>query len=288
MKATVMESGGGRSVILAEDGLFYDIEGSYAVGSIIEYSKQESAATDAFRLRRARLVRRAAAVAACLVMALFGGLYSYRNLMVYADVTLDGGMPVKCSLNRRGEVIKVEALDESGEELAKQLNENGARGKTIEAVLSEAVVYIEKEGDAEDKSFRVVVECSDKTVQKSMTKELNKEFAAEPDKATDGGGSSGSRNSVGGSSPADQGAGGSTGSGGNAGSGGSAGSGDNAGSGGQGGAPADGSAGGNTNASGGQPQGGAPDNSTAEPPQGGGQGGPGAAPEGGEGGPAGQ
>ena len=84
----------------AEDGCFYEADGRYEVGDIIEYNAEKSA-EKTFETVRRRTARRVAAVAACLVLLLSGALYSYNNLIVYADMTLGGDMPVVCGLNRK-------------------------------------------------------------------------------------------------------------------------------------------------------------------------------------------
>ena len=212
MKATVLESADGRSVILAEDGLFYSTDGIYETGEIIEYEapaiyaeaeaqifdepayssgiagdpriRQDgiSRSGDGYAVRRSALSRRIAAIAACLVIALSVTAYSYQNLMVYADVTLDGDMPVTFSLNRKGEIIRMEPADENGRALAEDMRENGMKGKSIEKALEYAEKYmVENDTDNEAHSFSVTVECRDPDEGKKMSKDLNNKFGGTPD-----------------------------------------------------------------------------------------------------------
>ena len=178
MKATILESAEGRSVILAEDGVFYDIEGTYQKGEIIEYeSGYKSAKTEAFSYKKTSVIKRIAAAAACLLIFLSGGIYSYNNLLVFANVTLDGDMPVICSLNRKGEVIRIRSMDESGDDLAENMLENGIKGRPIEEALEYAEKYITKyDTDDDGSTFEINVECKDKDEAKKLDKKLNSEY----------------------------------------------------------------------------------------------------------------
>ena len=178
MRATVLESFEGRSVVLAEDGLFYSIEGSYRTGEMIEYA--ESTDAGRYALRRKALLQKAAAAAACLVLLLSGAVYSYQNLMVYADVTLGGAMPVKCSLNRKNEVIRIEAVSEAGDDLAEDMNENGLKGRNIETVIEYAEKYIETHADdTADHKTTITVECRNETEKKRMEESLNQKYGGD-------------------------------------------------------------------------------------------------------------
>ena len=192
MKATVLESFEGRSVVLAEDGLFYSIEGSYQTGEIIEYT--EKADINRYSIWRKALLQKAAAVAACLILLLSGTIYSYQNFMVYAYVTLDGAMPVKCSLNRKNEVIKIEAVNEDGDALAEDMIENGLKGQKIETAIEYAEKYIETHSDdTAGQEVTITVDCRNETDKNMMEKSLNQKNgeAAESGKGKDSGGDAG-------------------------------------------------------------------------------------------------
>ena len=192
MKATVLESSEGRSVVLAEDGLFYSIEGSYQTGEKIEYEKRADAGR--YALRRKAMLKKAAAAAACLILLLSGAFYSYQNLMVYADVTVDGAMPVKLSLNRKHEVIRIEAVSEDGDDLARDMNENGMKGKTIGTAVGYAEKYIEEHSDAASARKTIItVDCRNETEKNRMEETLNKKYGGtdESVKGDDSGGDNG-------------------------------------------------------------------------------------------------
>ena len=181
MKATVLESANGRCVLLAEDGMFYSVYGDHLVGDTIEYETHDQ--EKRFMNVRGSIVSKAAAIAACLVLLLSGVGYSYQNLMVYADVTLESEMPVLWRLNRKHEVIKIEAVDKSGAALAANMSRSGIKGEKIEHALSYAEKYIKKYSKAGKKAaFTVVVDCKDEKEKEEMSLRLNEEFGAEKDK----------------------------------------------------------------------------------------------------------
>ena len=111
--------------------------------------------------------------------------------MVYADVTIDGVMPVKVSLNRKNEVIRIEAVSKAGEDLADDMKENDLKGKSIEQAVGYAVRYIEEahSEDADGQRTIITVECRNETKKNRMEKSLNKKYggAAESGKEKDSG-----------------------------------------------------------------------------------------------------
>lgn len=71
MKATVIESQDGRSVILTEDGSFYTIEGSYIKGESIDYNSSSRKQVSNGK----RLAVICAIAAGCLVLGLICGYF---------------------------------------------------------------------------------------------------------------------------------------------------------------------------------------------------------------------
>lgn len=185
MKATVLESACGKSIVLAEDGMFYSTVGDYRIGETIEYNAEQERSRYVASKKRS-IIKIAASVAACLLLVISGISYSFQNLMVYADVTLEGKMAVKCRLNRNCEVIKIESVDESGKALAEDMSENGMKGQDIDSALKYAKKYIRKHLKKGEKTrLYVVVSCKDKDEKQKMTKELNEKFAGETGKPDD-------------------------------------------------------------------------------------------------------
>ncbi len=130
MKATVMESNNGLSVILTEDGMFRTIPGYYEVGSEINY------VVPLYKNRK--VASRIVAAAACLFLMLSVGFYSYENLMVYATVTVQGVTPIQLELNRKDRVVGVRAIEEEGEALAAELLDSGIKGTYVKDAVAKA------------------------------------------------------------------------------------------------------------------------------------------------------
>ena len=182
MKATVLESANGRCVILAEDGMFYSVYGDHLVGDTIEYKTHDQ--EKRFMNVRGSIVSKAAAIAACLVLLLSGVGYSYQNLMVYANVTLESEMPVLWRLNRKHEVIKIESVDKSGAALAANMSRSGIKGETIEQALSYAEKYIKKYSKSgKNAEFTVVVDCKNEKEKEELSLKLNEAFGGEGDES---------------------------------------------------------------------------------------------------------
>lgn len=179
MRATVMESNNGRSVVLTEDGVFRTINGSYAVGSEISY---------AVPVRERKVTTRIAAAAACLLMMLSAGTFSYQNLLVYATVTLSGAAPIQLQLNRHDKVIGVKGMDESGEALAEELLDSGIRGERFEAAVARAEEMIAKhDGDKQTKPTKPQVQCKSADKVKALKDILKKDKKDPAVKAGSGG-----------------------------------------------------------------------------------------------------
>ena len=160
MKATVMESKNGTSVILTEDGVFHKVIGTYEVGSEIRYGTP---------IRRKRAASRIAAIAACLLMALSMGTYSYQNLMVYATVTLEGTAPIQLELNRHDKVINVKAMAKEGEELAERLLDSGIKGEHVRTALDRAEQIIACVSDSDKIAILPHVQCKSSDKVKALT-----------------------------------------------------------------------------------------------------------------------
>jgi hypothetical protein len=161
-----MESYNGKSVILTEDGVFRTVVGSYEVGSEIRYGTP---------IGRRKVAGRIAAAAACLLMVLSMGTYSYQNLMVYATVTLDGTAPIQLDLNRHDMVISVKAIDEAGEALAEELLDSGIKGEHFETALARAEQMIAKAHVGDEISILPHVQCKSSDKLRALTDMIRQE-----------------------------------------------------------------------------------------------------------------
>ncbi len=166
MKATVMESKNGKSVILTDDGIFREINGVREVGEVFEYQPP------AVRTNRA-FTRRITAIAACLVLALGIGMFSYRDMAVYAKVSIGSEPGIEYSLNRKGKVVKVEALTEDYDEAVSELEESGVKGMTLDEAID---MTADITGEHYDPDTDVNVECKDKDEEEKIKEEAEKKI----------------------------------------------------------------------------------------------------------------
>ncbi len=150
MNAVVVESYYGKTVILTDSGEFIDISGNYEIGQVIEYNERKeqklslSEGTKRSGIAARRNALKVAAAAACLILTLSVGIYTFDVQQAYATVSLGEGISVEYKLDRDGNVIEINATDESGEELAAELEDIGVKGKGIEEALTDARKVIEK------------------------------------------------------------------------------------------------------------------------------------------------
>ena len=129
MKAVVMESNNGRSIVLTDDGVFVEIDGSYEAGQVINYEKWKPA-------KAKRKSMRNITAAACLILALLIGAVSVTSPSTYAYVELGEDYSVRYLLDKDLKVIDVQASEESGRELADGLKAGGIKGKDIDEAIS--------------------------------------------------------------------------------------------------------------------------------------------------------
>lgn len=169
MKATVMESRNGKAVILTEDGMFREVKGNYDVGWEFDFKEPG-------RYNR-KMTSRIAAIAACLMMAVSMGAYSYQNLMVYATVTLNGTAPIQLELNRHDKVIGVKAIDESGEALAEQLLDSGIHGMKFQDAVAQAEQVMLANENGKKKALLPQIQCKSSDKLQALTNMLKQEEA---------------------------------------------------------------------------------------------------------------
>jgi len=141
MKAVVLELRDGFAAVLREDGTVEKVRGNYQVGQTIELPEQRKRPVFSRGLR--------AAAAAVAILGILGGGYSYENVLAYSYVSLDiADTALEYTLNRRDQVVSVEARNEASEELAKQLMEEGVRRKDLAEALRQAAELVEEPEDA--------------------------------------------------------------------------------------------------------------------------------------------
>jgi len=142
MKAVVLEIKDGVAAALREDGVVVRTSAACRVGETIELDAAERTKARG-RTRRARWLR--TAVAAVLALTLTGGTY-YTTSVAAAYVSLDTEeTSVEFSVNRLGQVIGVQAMNEESQALAETLR-GDVRRKPVEDALNAAMHRLYDEG----------------------------------------------------------------------------------------------------------------------------------------------
>jgi hypothetical protein len=156
--------------------MFRTVKGNYDVGWEFDYKMPMA--------RNKKMTSRIAAIAACLLMALSMGTYSYQNLMVYATVTLHGTAPIQLDLNRRDKVIDVKAVDKSGEALAEQLLDSGIKGTDFQEAVAKAEQMMQAQNKGKEGAVLPEVKCKSSDKLRALTDALHqdKPAASQPTK----------------------------------------------------------------------------------------------------------
>ena len=133
MKGIVLEIRDGVAAVLREDGVVVKSLQHCSVGDTVEVPGDQ--------VIRLRTYRRAAIAAAAAVLLLTGTVYGYNNIIPVSQVTVEtGGAELSYTLNRKGQVLRTEAVNEEAREIVERLNA-GRNGSIIEKriTLTEAL-----------------------------------------------------------------------------------------------------------------------------------------------------
>ena len=123
----------GVAAVLREDGVVVKSLQHCSVGDTVEVPGDH--------VIRLRTYRRAAIAAAAAVLLLTGTVYGYNNIIPVSQVTVEtGGAELSYTLNRKGQVLRTEAVNEEAREIVERLNA-GRSGSIIEKriTLTEAL-----------------------------------------------------------------------------------------------------------------------------------------------------
>lgn len=138
MKYLVMECHDSYAVLMDENSAFVTAANlHYSVGQTVTEPVIMSD-THTEKRRNAIVLTRFIAAAACLVL-LVGGSYTYYsyNYKTYSTVVISSDASVRMSLNKRGKVIKLESIDESGKKLLEGYDGKGKDQVTVANELLE-------------------------------------------------------------------------------------------------------------------------------------------------------
>ena len=132
-KAVVLEIQGKYAAVLIHDGTVKKLRNNgYSVGQEIDLGEP------AVHFSKQRLARAAAVAAAVLAVSGSGLVYASETVMAYSTVTVTiDDTEMELTLNRRDEVIKATALDDSGSAIAEKLEISRLRRKSLDETVSE-------------------------------------------------------------------------------------------------------------------------------------------------------
>ncbi len=131
-KAVVLEIQGNYAAVLMHDGTVKKLRNNgYSVGQEIDLGEP------AVHFSKQRLARAAAVAAAVLAVSGSGLVYASETVMAYSTVTVTiDDTEMELTLNRRDEVIKATALDDSGNAIAEKLEISRLRRKSLDETVS--------------------------------------------------------------------------------------------------------------------------------------------------------
>lgn len=142
MKAVVMETKNGSSVVLREDGIFEKVNKTYEVGQTIEWN----ASLSAHRKRNYRRIYRYVGAAACFAAVVTAGLgTTYQTAFACSYVSVDVNPSIEFTLNRMNRVLSVSGLNEDAQAIVEELNARGIRFDTLETALDKTQTVLQEQ-----------------------------------------------------------------------------------------------------------------------------------------------
>lgn len=174
MKAVVLETRDGYAAVLREDGTVEKIRRDCRVGETIELT--EKANIVRFPGKAAKWT---AAAAAAVVLLSAGGTYGFNNAYAYSFVTLDANPSIEYVLNRKNQIIDVQALNEDAESVAAELG-NVRKATLTDAMAATTEILYEQEylGEEQDNCLLINISSRGEEQQTALTEEVDAYFSA--------------------------------------------------------------------------------------------------------------
>ena len=186
MKAIVMETKNGSSVVLREDGIFEKVNQTYEVGQTIEWN----ASLTARQKPKYNTLYSYAGAAACFAAVVTAGLgATYQTAFACSYVSVDVNPSIEFTLNRMNRVLSVTGLNDDAQTIIEELNELGIRFDTLETALDKTQTVLQEQHYLTDSDTILIDISSDdpkrlskltQKVKRSMTPPENSENSAEP------------------------------------------------------------------------------------------------------------
>lgn len=185
MKAVVMETKNGSSVVLREDGIFEKVNQTYEVGQTIEWN----ASLSARQKPKYSTLYRYAGAAACFAAVVTAGLgATYQTAYACSYVSVDVNPSIEFTLNRMNRVLSVTGLNDDAQTIVDELNELGIRFDTLETALDKTQTVLQEQHYLTDSDTILIDISSDdpkrlttltQKVERSMNPQENSENSVE-------------------------------------------------------------------------------------------------------------
>lgn len=181
MKAVIVDLKGKYAAALTEDGEVKRIvNNQYEIGDTMDlYNIQEVKRPHALP----RVIKRTIAVAAALIIMTVGSMAT-AYAIPYGTVSFDKDSSIEYTINCFDYVIGVKALNEDGETVLSEIDENALRHHRIEDAIDTTVRQMEKDGypEAENESVEINVNTPDNDRSNRLKDDLNNRFNDNADK----------------------------------------------------------------------------------------------------------
>ena len=157
MKGLVLEIRDGLAAVLREDGQVVTTDLPCQVGETIELPAEVIPFEEEPKPKAGRRRWIGGLAAAAVALAVIGGCYSYNTAFASSYLSVDAqGASVELSLNRRGQVIDVRAVDEDSVILAQELSATLDR-LPVEEALEQTMDTLDRRGYLADPDGPVVI-----------------------------------------------------------------------------------------------------------------------------------
>jgi len=127
MKGIVVENRKRKSAVLCEDGTVSLVNGIFPIGSTVDISCKKKTHAMWYKM----------AMACMVLMMTVAGIHRYQyTVLAYGYALVDGTSSYELTLNKKGDVIQVEALNENGESNLEEVVKNTMHHHVSDAISS--------------------------------------------------------------------------------------------------------------------------------------------------------
>lgn len=174
MKAAVVDIKGSYAAVLAENGEVKKIvNNGYSIGDTIDLSEVKTVKRPG---NISRIIRRTVAVAAAVIILAVGAMAT-AYAIPYGTVSVEGEPSIEYTINCFDYVIGVKALNESGEKILSEMNEDDLKHKKVDDAVAVTVERMKKDGylDDENSGVSINADTGDDDHTNRLKEDLNSE-----------------------------------------------------------------------------------------------------------------